>query len=168
MNNHWQYESFNPTASIDDEQAWQGSYYWGYPTWSANALYASIPWLGFGGTTLPAYASSSSSPSTFYPSSSSATAYPSSSTTTVSDTQQQLPSGGSYPSAIVESMQPAELKREVETDYNRQSSISLQVDELISALMPLPQNASSTGAGAGANIGVGESLERGEVGCLFL
>lgn len=168
MNNHWQYESFNPTANVDDEQAWQGSYNWGYPTWSANALYASIPWLGVGGMTLPAHASSSSSSSTFYPSSSSATVYPSSSATTVSDMQQQLPSEGSYPSAVVESVQPAELKREVEADYHCRSSISLQVDELISALMPLPRNASSTGAETGTNIGVGEGLERDEVGCLFL
>lgn len=168
MNNHWQYESFNPTAGIDDEQAWQCSSYWGYPMWSANSLYASIPWLGIGGMALPAHAPSSSSSSTFYPSSSSATLYPSPSATTVSDIQQQLPGGGLYPSVVFENVQPAELKREVETDYNSQSSISSQVDELISALMPLPQNAPSTGAQAGTNTDVDESLERDEVGCLYL
>ncbi|BCR91752.1 uncharacterized protein ACHE_70595A [Aspergillus chevalieri] len=161
MNNHWQYGLPNSTARIDDEQGRQSFSYWGCPAWSENALYASIPWLGIGGTTLPAYASSPSSSCTFYPSSS-VTVYPSSSATTVSETQQQLPIKESHLNAVFESAQPAELKREVETDHNRRSSISLQVDELISALMPLPQSASSSGTEAGTDFCAVESFERPE------
>jgi len=167
MNNHWQYGLPNSTARIDDEQGRQSFSYWGCPAWSENALYASIPWLGIGGTTLPAYASSPSSSCTFYPSSS-VTVYPSSSATTVSETQQQLPIKESHLNAVFESAQPAELKREVETDHNRRSSISLQVDELISALMPLPQSASSSGTEAGTDFCAVESFERPEVDCPFL
>lgn len=167
MNNHWQYGFPNSTARIDDEQAQQSSSYWSCPAWSANALYASIPRLGIGGTTLPANAPPSSSPSTVYPSSS-ATVHPSFSATTIPETQQQLPIGGLHHSAVFESAQPAGVKREVETDYNRRSSISLQVDELISALMPLPQSASSSGTEAGSDFFAAENFERAEVGCPFL
>lgn len=106
---------------------------------------------------VPVYTSSPSS-ATLYPSS--MTVYPSSSTTVKEEQQPLQPQRQS-----TEKIPPVELEREDDGDCYRRQSLGVQVDELIRALMPLPQSSSSSGAGAetGASTGLSEHLGSTEV-----